>query len=151
MVSNMVTAAGVHRFGSAFGFRSLMRMKAVQRPSKRWLWRWHCNFAETSENFIPLCGQFPKADPAYGKCDQNVAVTIITESWYCRLCYEGKPKIIRTLVFPGLNKYVIFLHSLLPFRCTWSSGRQACVFPPRTRFSAGRATICAPLPARLCP
>jgi hypothetical protein len=30
----------------------------------------------------------------------------------------------------GLNKYVIFLHSLLPFRCTWSSGQQAYVFPP---------------------
>ena len=51
----------------------------------------------------------------------------------------------------GLNKYVIFLHSLLPFRCTWSSGAQACVFPPRRRFSVGRATIYAPLPALLCP
>jgi hypothetical protein len=46
----------------------------------------------------------------------------------------------------GLNKYVIFLHSVLPFRCTWSSGPQACVFLPR-RFSVGRATIYVPLPA----
>jgi hypothetical protein len=45
-----------------------------------------------------------------------------------------------------LNKYVIFLHSLLPFRCTWSGGPQACAFPPRRRFSVGRATIYAPLP-----
>jgi len=51
----------------------------------------------------------------------------------------------------GLNKYVIFLHSLLPFRCTWSSGPQACVFPPRRRFLVGRATIYAPLSAVLCP
>ena len=49
----------------------------------------------------------------------------------------------------GLNKYVIFLHSLLPFQCTWSSGPQDCVFPPR--FSIRRATIYAPLPALLCP
>ena len=49
----------------------------------------------------------------------------------------------------GLKKYVIFLHSLL-FRRVWSSGPQASVFPPR-RFSSGRATICAPLPARLSP
>jgi hypothetical protein len=34
----------------------------------------------------------------------------------------------------GLNKYVIFLHILLPFRCTWSSGPQACVFLPIRRF-----------------
>jgi len=34
----------------------------------------------------------------------------------------------------ALNKYVIFLHSLLPLRCTWSSGPQACLFPPRRRF-----------------
>ena len=50
----------------------------------------------------------------------------------------------------GLNKYVIFLHSLFPFRCTWSSGSQACVFPPGRRLSVGRATIYAPLPALLC-
>ena len=51
----------------------------------------------------------------------------------------------------GLNRYIIFLHSLLPFRHTWSSGPQACIFPPRRRFSAGRATIYAPLPTCLCP
>ena len=71
--------------------------------------------------------------------------------------YEGKSNIIRTLVFPiYLHKcrpaqVRHFVHSLLPFQCTWSSGPQACIFPPRRRFLVGCATIYVPLPTLLCP
>jgi hypothetical protein len=84
-----------------------------------------------------------------------------TQCVYCAVrsesLYVGKSKTIRTLFFQfiyttvGLNKYVIFLHSLLPFRCTCSSCPQACVFPPGSRFSVGRATIYSPLPSLICP
>jgi hypothetical protein len=62
-----------------------------------------------------------------------------------RITRESK-QLSALLVFQFIYTKVGVEHSLLPFRCTWSSGPQACVFPPR-RFSVGRATIYAPHPA----
>jgi hypothetical protein len=75
----------------------------------------------------------------YNKCFVGVYTYIYIYVYI--YIHVGKSKIIRTHFFQfnytniGLNNYVILVHRLHPFRCTWSSGPEACMFPPRKRCS----------------
>jgi hypothetical protein len=76
MVSNMVTAI-LNLILLQLAFIDLDRLSVL---GLLYVWRQssdpaNVDFAETPENFIPFCGQLPKADPAHGNCDQNVDVT----------------------------------------------------------------------------